>query len=126
MLNPYYTVFFSPAIQDQLRHLAELFSQYGLVNESAISLKGKDLGLAVAQGLIAMSQRVNFPTTLAQIPDFTPDHITRALRAAKDPQLSSKLKNMPVPLTPETVDLYMGAVLEAAVTGDFNLIKTIE
>lgn len=126
MLNPYYTVFFSPAIQDQLRHLAELLRQYALVEETGLSRKGKDLGLAVAQGLIAMSKRVNFPTILAQIADFTPAHIERALRAAKDPQLSSKLKNMPVPLTPDTVDEYMRPVLEAALTGDFNLIKTID
>jgi len=126
MLNPYYTFFFSPAIQDQLRHLAELFTKYSLVKDAVISLKGKGLGLAVAQGLIAMSQRVNFPTTLAQIADFTPAHIERALRAARDPQLSSKLKNMPVPMAPDRVDEYMRPVLEAAVTGDFNLIKTID
>jgi len=126
MLNPYYTVFFSPAIQDQLQHLAELLSKYGLVEEAAISLQGKDLGIAVAQGLIALSKRVNFPTTLAQIADLTPAHIERALQGAKNPQLSSKLKNMPVPMTADTVDKYMRPILEAAMTGDFNLIKTID
>lgn len=126
ILNPYYTVFFSPAIQSQLRHLAELLSKYALVEEAVIRRQGKDLGLAVAQGLIAMSKRVNFPTTLAQIADFTPAHIERALRAAKNPQLSSKLKNMPIPMTPDTVDEYMRPVLEAAMTGNFNLIKTID
>ena len=126
MLNPYYTVFFSPAIQDQLRHIAELLSKYGLVKEAAICLQGKELGIAVAQGLISLSKRVNFPTTLAQIADLTPAHIERALQGAKNPQLSSKLKNMPVPMTADTVDKYMRPVLEAAMTGDFNLIKTID
>ncbi len=126
MLNPYYTVFFSPAIQDQLQHLSELLSKYGLVGEAATYLQGKDLGLAVAQGLIALSKRVNFPTTLAQIADLTPVHIERALKGAKNPQLSSKLRNMPVPMTADTVDKYMRPVLEAAMTGDFSLIKTID
>jgi len=33
---------------------------------------------------------------------------------------------MPVPMAPDTVDEYMRPVLEAAVTGNFNLIKTIQ
>jgi hypothetical protein len=126
MLNPYYTVFFSPAIQDQLQHLAELLNKYGLVEEASIRLKGKELGIAVAQGLIVLSKRVNFPTTLTQIADLTPAHIERALKGAKNPQLSSKLKNMPVPMTSDQVDEYMRPVLEAAMTGDFKLIKTID
>jgi alcohol dehydrogenase len=84
------------------------------------------MGQAVAQGLIALGRRVNFPTTLAAIHGFTAGHIARALEAAKDPQLASKLQNMPVPLTAEKVDRYMGPVLEAARTGNFSLIKTFE
>jgi alcohol dehydrogenase len=36
-----------------------------------------------------------------------------------------KLENMPVALTAETVDKYMGPVLQAAKTGDLNLIKNV-
>ena len=36
-----------------------------------------------------------------------------------------KLKNMPIPLTSDLVDKYMGPILEAALNGDFNLIKNI-
>lgn len=126
MLNPYYTVFFSPAVQDQLQHLAALFTKYGLIQETSVSLRGKDLGMAVAQGLIALSKRVDFPTTLTQIEGLNPTHIERALQAAKNPQLASKLRNMPVPMTAETVDEYMRPVLEAAMTGDFSLVKTID
>jgi hypothetical protein len=32
---------------------------------------------------------------------------------------------MPVPLTPEMVDDYMGAVLQAAKTGDLALIRNV-
>ena len=45
---------------------------------------------------------------------FTDAHLTRALAAAKNPQLKMKLENMPVPLTAEMVDDYMGPVLQAA------------
>jgi hypothetical protein len=38
---------------------------------------------------------------------FTERHIGKALAAAKSPQLEMKLRNMPVPLTPATVDEYM-------------------
>jgi hypothetical protein len=35
------------------------------------------------------------------------------------------LENMPVAMTAEMVDTYMGSVLEAAQTGDLSLIKTL-
>ena len=44
---------------------------------------------------------------------------------AKNPKLQSKLQNMPIPLSAETVDDYMGPVLEAAETGDFSRIKNM-
>jgi alcohol dehydrogenase len=113
-------VFFSPAIQRQLKGLIELFGRYGLVRSGDLSMEGENLGKAVAQGLIALSRRVGFPTTLAEIDGFTPEHITKALQAAKDPQLASKLQNMPVPMTAETVDIYMGPVLESARTGEIS------
>ena len=36
-----------------------------------------------------------------------------------------KLENMPVPLTAEMVDEYMGPVLRAAATGDLSRIKNV-
>jgi alcohol dehydrogenase len=37
-----------------------------------------------------------------------------------------KLQNMPVPLTAEMIDDYMGPILEAAQDGDLTLIKSVE
>jgi alcohol dehydrogenase len=37
--------------------------------------------------------------------------------------LKMKLQNMPVPLTAEMVDEYMGPILEAAKDGDLSRIK---
>ncbi len=124
ILNPYYTVFFSPAIQRQLRKLIQLLGRYDIVREEDCDLEGENLGRAVALGLITLSRRAGFPTTLAEIDGFTPGHITKAIQAAKDPQLASKLRNMPVPMTAENVDIYMRPVLESALTGDITRIKT--
>jgi alcohol dehydrogenase len=75
--------------------------------------------------MMALSRRVNFPTTLGEVEGFTEAHIERALTAARDPQLKMKLENMPVPLTAEMVDKYMGPVLEAARDGDLARIKNV-
>ncbi len=123
LLNPYYTVFFAPAIQYQLHRLAELFTKYGLMSAESTSLEGRELGIAVANGLIVLSKKVDFPTTLSEIEGMDDLHIDKALTAAKNPQLESKLKNMPVPLTAGNVNEYMRPILQAALTGDFNLIK---
>jgi len=123
LLNPYYTVFFAPSIQKQLKKLAHLFSKCGLIDESSLSLDGRELGLAVAKALIVLSKRVGYPTTLGEIEGMSRAHIERALQGAKNPQLETKLKNMPIPLTADMVDEYMKPILEAALNGDFSLIK---
>ena len=126
ILNPYYTAFFAPSIPRQLQKLHGLFRKYDLVPENDFIQDDKKLGRAVAKGLIKLSRRVGYPTTLAEIDGLTSEHITKALQAAKDPQLASKLQNMPVPMTAENVDEYMRSVLESAQTGDFTLIKTMD
>jgi alcohol dehydrogenase len=126
ILNPYYTVLFSAAIQEQLKKLIPIFNRYHLTDTLPGELDGEGLGKVMAQGLIALSQRVGFPTTLSEIEGLTSKHIEKALQAAKDPQLASKLENMPVPMNPEMVDIYMRPVLEAALTGDFSGIKPLK
>jgi alcohol dehydrogenase len=123
--NPYYTVFFAPAVEPALRMLAEVYAEAGLTQGDLSGLSGRALGEAVAEAMFELSRRIGFPTTLAELPAFTDAHIQRALSAAKDPQLKMKLENMPVPLTAEMVDEYMGPVLQAAKTGDLGLIKSV-
>lgn len=125
IMNPYYTVFFGPAIQKQLRILSRIFAEFGLTGKDMSSLEGQDLAVAVAQAMVKLAERVHFPTTLGEIKGFSRDHIRRALEAAKNPQLEMKLKNMPVPLTANMIDDYMGPILEAAAAGDFSLIRTV-
>lgn len=125
MMNPYYTVFFAPSIEEKVRDVGAIYKKAGCTRADLDRLHGRDLGLAVAEAMQSLSQSVGFPTRLADVPGFTDAHIQRALAAAKNPKLASKLQNMPVPLSAETVDEYMGPVLEAAKTGDFAVIKNI-
>ncbi|MDD3599905.1 MAG: iron-containing alcohol dehydrogenase [Firmicutes bacterium] len=122
VMNPYYTVFFAPAIESQLKIVGDIFKRYGYISADIDGLSGRDLGIAVAQGMIDLSRAVGFPATLSELPGFTDSHIERALRAAKNPQLKSKLESMPVHMDASSVDTYMKPVLEAAKRGDFRLI----
>lgn len=125
MMNPYYTVFFAPAIKDPLRTVGKIYRNAGLTAAAVESLSGRELGIAVAEAMLEFSRRIGFPTRLSQVEGFSQAHIERALTAAKNPQLKMKLQNMPVPLTAEMVDEYMGPVLEAARDGDLTLIKNV-
>lgn len=122
LLNPYYTVFFAPAVQEALREVGQIYAEQGYLAGDMRALSGRALGVAVAEAMIAFERRIGFPATLEEVPGFSPAHLTRALAAAKDPQLKMKLENMPIPLTAEQVDQRMGPVLQAARTGDLSLI----
>ncbi|MGP3778768.1 iron-containing alcohol dehydrogenase [Halanaerobium saccharolyticum] len=126
IMNIYYTVFFAPAIEDQLKVIGDIFARNGYLEEKIEGLKGRELGEAVARGMINFAKEINFPTKLSELEGFSDQHIERALKAAKDPQLEMKLKNMPIPLDASMVDQYMAPILEAAKTGDLKLIKNIE
>ena len=125
MLNPYYTVFFAPAVEQPLRAVGECYRQADYTRADLESLGGRELGLAVAEAMIAFEKRVGFPTTLSEVEGFSDAHVERALTAAKNPQLKMKLENMPVRLTAEMVDEYMGPILRAAKTGDLKMIKNV-
>ncbi len=125
MMNPYYTVFFAPAIEAPLKLVGKIFQKAGLTGKNIDALSGRALGEAVAEAMFAFADKIGFPTHLDQVDGFSQSHIDRALTAAKNPQLKMKLENMPVPLTAEMIDDYMGPVLESAKGGDLNLIKNV-
>lgn len=125
LLNPYYTVFFAPAVQAPLKIVGKIYQDAGYTTANIENLSGHDLGVAVAEAMIAFEQHLGLPATLSEVPGFSDGHIERALTAAKNPQLKMKLENMPVKLTAERVDEYMGPILQAAKTGDLNLIKNV-
>lgn len=125
LMNPYYVVFFAPAIENRLRAVGKIFVKAGYIAEDLNQLEGRELGLAIANGMIALSKEIGFPTTLNEVPGFIDVHIAKCLDAAKNLKLESKLKNMPVPLVASQVDEYMGSVLQAAKFGDMSLIKNL-
>ena len=83
IMNPYYTVFFTPAVEDRVRNVGEIFKKVGFIKEDLSKLSGKELGIAVAKGMTAFSKSINSPTTLAELPGFSEEHNTRALKAAR-------------------------------------------
>jgi alcohol dehydrogenase len=125
LLNPYYTVFFAPAIEGPLRIVGTVLKDAGYISENLTNLKERDLGIAVANGMLSFAKAIDFPTTLSEVEGFTQAHIERALAAAKNPQLKMKLENMPIPLTAKMIDDYMSPILEAAKTGNVALIKNV-
>ena len=125
LLEPYYTVFFAPAIEEKLRRVGAVYRRHGLIEKDLSALSGRKLGEVVAGGMMELSRRVGFPTTLKELPGITRAHMEHCLLAAKDPTLASKLENMPVPMNADNVDIYMKSVLNAAWEGDFSLIKNM-
>jgi len=126
IMNPYYTVFFAPAIERPLRVVGKIYQEAGLTRADIEALKGRDLGVAVAEAMFELAQRIGCPTRLSEVEGFGRQHIDRALAAAKNPQLKMKLQNMPVPLKAEMIDDYMGPILEAARDGNLTLIKNVK
>jgi alcohol dehydrogenase len=126
LMNPYYTVFFAPAIQDQLKVVGRIYAKYGFLEGDVETLSGRALGEAVALAMMALSRKLNFPTKLSELPGFTEGHIERAIAAAKNPQLEMKLKNMPVPLDASLLDEYMRPILRAAADGDLSIVKNMK
>jgi alcohol dehydrogenase len=126
ILNPYYTVFFAPAIERPLRFVGKIYQQAGLMGADIEALNGRDLGIAVAGAMLEFARRIGFPTRLRDVERFGQQHIDRVLAAAKNPQLKMKLQNMPIPLTSEMIDDYMGPILEAARDGNLSLIKNVK
>ncbi len=126
IMEPYYTVFFAPAINDSLRIVGNIFKKYGYSRTDFNKISGRQLGLSVASAMIGFAKKIGFPTTLNEVEGFSKMHIERAIKAAKDPALKSKLENMPIPLSPDMIDIYMKRVLESAASGDLNIIENIQ
>jgi len=124
LMNPYYTVFFAPAVEDRIRKVGAIYERSGYIPTTLNGVSSPDLGRAVAGGMISFNRSIGFPTTLAELEGIDRSVLDKALQAAKDPQLESKLQNMPVPLSAESVDTYMAPILEAAWEGDLGKIVT--
>ena len=127
LMNPYYWIFYNKAIQPQLRTIGSIFKHYGYAKKDIECLSGRDLAIAVAEAMRSFEISIGAPYKLDDIPGFDKStHISRALKAAKDPDLKMKLQNMPVAMSANDVDIYMKPILESAASGDFSKIKEMQ
>jgi alcohol dehydrogenase len=126
LMNPYYTVFFAPAVEKRVRRVGAIFKKRGYIDKNLDTLTGRDLGRIVAEGMLAFNRSIGFPTKLSEIEGVQTPVLDKILTAAKDPQLESKLQNMAVPLSADLVDTYMAPILKAAWKGDLSAIVTRE
>lgn len=126
IMNPYYTVFYSPAIQPQLLDIGRVLLSHGFIHNDVERLEGRARAEAVAQGFIAFQRSIHAPTALRELKGYTEEHTKRIIQAAKDPKLSMKLRNMPVSMEAEDVDTYMEPIIRAAVSGDMSCIVNKE
>ncbi|MGB4266813.1 MAG: iron-containing alcohol dehydrogenase [Limnochordia bacterium] len=125
ILNPYYAVLFAAAVERQLMALGRVLAAHGMIAEDLEGLSGRDLALAVAEGMQRFLQSLGAPISLRELQGFSTDHLERMLTAAKDPQLRMKLENMPIPIPPHKIDSAIGSVLEAVAAGDLRLVQTL-
>ncbi len=135
--NPYILVFFAPAIEKQLKLIGRILKRSGYIKEDTEKYSGRDLSIVVARGMIKLSEKIKFPATFGEVGVDGEDK-KRILTAAKNPQLWSKLEQAPVSLivrdsngnadrlrTEDNIDRYMGALLDAIISGDFGKIKNM-
>lgn len=125
ILNPYYTVFFAPAIRKHLEELVKIYHKYINKDININIINSRELGEIVAKGMINFSREIGFPVRLSEVKGFNNTHIDNAISAAKNPQLEMKLKSMPIPLKASQIEEYMRPILEAANTGDISIIKNL-
>ena len=126
ILNPYYAVLFAPAIERQLRNVGMVYRRAGFMDADPAKLGGRELALAVAGAMQALPKMLGYPTSLGEVKGFGAGHIERAVAAAKDPQLRSKLDAMPVPMDAAMVDRYMRPTLEAAAEGRLEGVPSVQ
>ena len=124
LLNPYYTLFFAGAVAERIQKVGAIYARHGHIKKDLETLSPSDLGRAVTEGMLAFNRSIGFPTTLREIQGMEKQVLSKMLQAAKDPQLESKLQNMPIPLTADQVEKYMGSLLNAAWDGDLDKIVT--
>ena len=127
LLNPYYTVLFANAIVDPCRAVAAIYQAHGCIpgDIDLAGLAGRELAMTVARGMIALLKKVEFPTSLAEagVPE---ERIAVMVEQSENPQLASKLQNMPVPMSAEEGDVrrYILPTLQAAHAGKLNRVPS--
>ena len=125
LMNPYYVVFFANTIGKRLKKVATIYKEAGYIKENITDLEGRNLGIALADGMINLAGDIGFPVRLKDVKGYSEAHKNRCLKAAKNPKLKSKLENMPVSMSASNIDQFMGSILDAAECGEIRKVKNI-
>ena len=72
IMNPYYVVFFAPAVEEPLRLVGEIFKAGGLLEEELEGLQGRELGMVVASRRI-YKDGAGYERLPSPYPDITED-----------------------------------------------------
>lgn len=125
LLNPYYSVLFADSIGPQCQLIGDIYQKHDYIGTyvDLDRLSGRELAVTLAEGMIALSKKVGFPCTLeeANVPH---DHIAIMVEQSENPQLASKLQNMPIAMDSSKGDVhrYIEPTLEAAYSGNLSEI----
>jgi alcohol dehydrogenase class IV len=124
ILQPYYGKYFAPAIPDKIKKVCSIYKKHGYIELpcSIDNLGVDDIGMVYAKTTICFMEKNGLPSCLNHIKQFNYSHIEKMLAAAKNPQLESKLKAMPIPMIPEDIDFKMRLILESAIEGSYQNI----
>ncbi|MDY6913132.1 MAG: iron-containing alcohol dehydrogenase [Planctomycetota bacterium] len=127
LLNPYYTVLFANSIEPQCRTIGTIYRKHGYIKPSVNldELSGRQLALVIARAMIGLSYKVKFPTSLKEA-NVPAERIAVMVEQSENPQLASKLQNMPVPMNIEKGDVrkYILPTLEAAYAGNLEAVPS--
>lgn len=126
IMGCYFSVLFANALTTPLKAIANVFNKYGYLSQNYTKYNGRDLALSLSEAIFSFSHKLGFPHSLSEVTGFTDEHVKRIINNAKNPQLKSKLEAMPVPILAEQVDDLFGSILEGAVSGNVDSVKSIK
>ena len=72
--------------------VGEIFKKFGFIGGDLDKLKGRVIGLAVAERILAFSKSIGINTKITELFGFRDEHIKWSLTAVQNPQLEMKLK----------------------------------
>jgi hypothetical protein len=54
-MNPYYMLFFAPAVEARVRKVGKILEKHGYVSSDLDALTSRDLGRVVAEGMFSLA-----------------------------------------------------------------------
>jgi alcohol dehydrogenase len=122
ILNPYYLVFYSTAIENRVAKIANLFVARGFMEAPETKLSGRELGEAAAEAINKFYRTLKIPSRLSEIPNLDENVCSALLEGARKELSKSSFKQLSVGLTLLNTAKYLRLVYQAAFAGDYPII----